>query len=204
MNCVAQTANYQLRSRVSDAKQRISDPIALKMLSQNESQSPGCTVSGLFLACVRAHMHATCICKCDGRHWCASPNVYRGVFQRSLQLKPNVITVFVKGLDKRLRGGYGACVRMIWHCEELHRHIPPSLRLVLWAVEGSAHHRLLMKWLHCVSAFCTVAPTDNDSSVFPTAEEAKVLEEEESKTGQPTHTWSSLGLCMHQGAAVCF
>lgn len=55
-----------------------------------------------------------------------------------------------------------------------------------------------------MSAFCTVAPTDNDSSVFPTAEEAKVLEEEESKTGQSTHTWSSLGLCMHQGAAVCF
>lgn len=37
------------------------------------------------------------------------PRLFTGRgFQRSQQWNPNVITVFVKGLDKRLRGGYGS------------------------------------------------------------------------------------------------
>ena len=39
------------------------------------------------------------------------PNSVDSGFSESLQLKPNVITVFVKGLDRRLKGGYGfVCV----------------------------------------------------------------------------------------------
>lgn len=109
MNCVARTPNYQFRSGVPDVEQRISDPITVKMLSQNESQSPGCSVSGLFLACVCARTHMPRVYVSVTAVTDVPPRLFTGRgFQRSQQLKPNVITVFVKGLDKRLRGGYGS------------------------------------------------------------------------------------------------
>lgn len=95
---------------------------------------------------------------------CLSNSVDSG-FPESQQLEPNVITVFVKRLDKRLRGGYGCvCSCMcVWNVvgvplwgfsssySSLNTACPSSC-------EGSAHHRRAMKWVHCATVFVLWLP----------------------------------------------
>lgn len=67
----------------------------------------------------------------------------------SRQLKPNVITVFAKGLDKRLRMGMALC---LWYSRDTIVRTPLTTACPL-SCEGSAHHRHAVKGRHHAPAF---------------------------------------------------
>ena len=106
--------------------------------------------------CTYAHGWAVCM-KVWQPSLCCLPNSVDSGFSESPQLKPNVITVFVKGLDRRLKGGY-SCVYL---CDVVGGTIlcwaSSSYSFLIKACplswEGSAHHRLVMMWRHCAPAF---------------------------------------------------
>ncbi|KAI3377042.1 hypothetical protein L3Q82_000255 [Scortum barcoo] len=74
--------------------------------------------------------------------------------------------------------------------------------VALWVTVGLAVCLLVL--LIALAAVCRRKIKESCEEARREAEEAKELEEEESKAGQPIRTWSSLSLHMHQGPAVCF
>lgn len=105
----------------------------------------------------------------------------------SQQLKPNVITVFVKGLDERLRMGMAPCA---WYSRDT-------------IVRTSLTAACPLSWINSPRArgksggiaracFCAVAPADNDISVSPQLKRPRSWKKRSLRqVRRPTPVWAS-------------